>query len=475
MKTTFRKVFMPTIAIMLMAMLLVGGAFQLLSQRYLQKWAEENLRREAEALAKVSTAYFSEDQITSREFYQNLMVCAETAGADAVICDGQGRLVLCSDSPMGCEHTGLAVDRGFYNKVTTDGYYRTSGVVEGLYEEPRLVVAVPIRSSSNIPIGIVMVSAPTTNIRGMFWDMAKIYLAVAVLGMAATMVMAWFFARQMSRSLRSVARAAVSFGQGDLDARVVVEKKAPVEVQEVSRSFNAMAESLQQSETQRREFVSDVSHELKTPMTTISGYVDGILDGTIPDADREKYLLLVSDETKRLSRMVRSMLEMSRVQSHKVFPENQKSRFDACECAGQVLVSFEQKIEEKKIRVGVTLPEDPVYTFAGEDAIIQVLYNLVDNAVKFCPEGGILLFGLTTMDNKILITVENDGPTIPAEELDRLFDRFHKTDKSRSREKEGWGLGLAIARSIMVSHGEEIRVRSVEGKTAFTITLPLSN
>jgi signal transduction histidine kinase len=129
---------------------------------------------------------------------------------------------------------------------------------------------------------------------------------------------------------------------------------------------------------------------------------------------------------------------------------------------------------EKKIRVGVSLPDNPLYTFAGEDAITQVVYNLVDNAVKFCPEGGLLLLGLTTDEQKILLTVENDGPTIPPEELACLFDRFHKTDKSRSRDKEGWGLGLAIAKSILVSHGEEIRVRSQNNKTAFTITLPLA-
>ena len=473
MRTTFRRVFLSTAIILLVAMLIVGLSFQFLAYRYMRQWSMDNLKREAKALTQITKSYIAEDEITGRDFYMNLRACTLATGSDAVICDGRGRLVLCSDALEGCEHIGLAVDRVFMEKIQADGYYETVGMVKGLYEERRAVAALPIYDNAKNIIGIVMVSAPATHIRGMFWEMTKIYLIVAVLVLAAALAVVVYCARRISRPLRNVAKAAVEFGQGNLESRVKVEKRSPVEVQELSRSFNTMAASLQRSEEQRQEFVSNVSHELKTPMTTIGGYVDGILDGTIPARDSEKYLLLVSEETKRLSRLVRSMLEMSRVQSYRAFPESQKTRFDACECAGRVLLSFEQKIVEKKMRVGVAFPEEPVYTFAGEDAVTQVLYNLLDNAVKFCPEEGVLLLGLTTQDNKVLITVENDGPTIAPEELERLFDRFHKTDKSRSRDNDGWGLGLAIAKSIMTSHGEDIRVRSVDGKTAFTITLPL--
>ena len=210
-------------------------------------------------------------------------------------------------------------------------------------------------------------------------------------------------------------------------------------------------------------------------MTTIGGYVDGILDGTIPEDRQRHYLQLVSDETKRLSRLVRSMLDISRLQDQQGIPEEKKSRFDVEECAGQVLITFEQKIVGKALDVQVDMPEHPVYTFANQDYITQVIYNLLDNAVKFCPQSGTLGLTIREGGSKVYISVSNDGQTIPPEELPLVFDRFHKLDKSRSANRDGWGLGLYIVKTIVCSHGENISVSSKNGKTEFTFTLPLVN
>ena len=236
-----------------------------------------------------------------------------------------------------------------------------------------------------------------------------------------------------------------------------------------------MASSLEKSEYQRREFVANVSHELKTPMTTIGGYIDGILDGTIPQDDHQRYMQLVSDETKRLSRLVRSMLDISRLQDQGGIPEEKKTRFDIEECAGQVLIAFEQKILQKGVNVEVDMPEYPVYTIANQDYITQVIYNLLDNAVKFCPDGGIIGLSIKAGGSKAYVSIFNDGETIPADELPLVFDRFHKMDKSRSQNRDGWGLGLYIVKTIVCSHGEDISVSSRDGKTEFTFTLPFVN
>ena len=152
-----------------------------------------------------------------------------------------------------------------------------------------------------------------------------------------------------------------------------------------------------------------------------------------------------------------------------------KTRFDLLECAGQVLISFEQKITGKKIDVQVNMPDLPVYTQANQDYITQVVYNLVDNAVKFCPEGGQLTLDITTGRNKAYVRIGNDGQTIPPEELPLVFDRFHKMDKSRSQNRDSWGLGLYIVKTIIGAHGEDISVTSRDGKTIFTFTLPVVN
>ncbi len=184
---------------------------------------------------------------------------------------------------------------------------------------------------------------------------------------------------------------------------------------------------------------------------------------------------MVSDETKRLSRLVRSMLDISRLQSEGGIPEEKKLHFDLTECAGRVLITFEQKINDKKLDVDVDFPPHPVYTFAEPDSVTQVIYNLLDNAVKFCPEGGTLGLRIREGRGKVFVSVSNGGETIPPEELPLVFDRFHKMDKSRSQNRDGWGLGLYIVKTLVNSHGENISVTSREGKTEFTFTMPLVN
>jgi signal transduction histidine kinase len=210
-------------------------------------------------------------------------------------------------------------------------------------------------------------------------------------------------------------------------------------------------------------------------MTTIGGYIDGILDGTIPPERQRHYMQIVSDETKRLSRLVRSMLDISQLQSEGGIPAENMLRFDVCECVGQMLITFEQKIMAKQLQVDVKFPECPIYTVAQQDYISQVVYNLLDNAVKFCPQGGTLTLTIRESGGKIYVSVGNDGKTIPPEELSLLFDRFHKIDKSRHEKRDGWGLGLYIVKTIVGLHGEDISVTSLEGKTEFTFTLPLMN
>ena len=351
-----------------------------------------------------------------------------------------------------------------------------TGVIKGLYEDSRYVVASPISDSvTSKNLGIVIVSKPVGETTAILTRISNIFTLVSLLVVVVAFIVMSIAARHQSDPLRAMANAARSFGHGDLDARVKLEDSYPEEVEDLALAFNNMAQELQKSEYQRKEFVANVSHELKTPMTTISGYVDGILDGTIPPERRNHYLQIVSDETKRLSRLVRSMLDISQLQDEKGMPDEKKMNFDMEECAGLALVNFEKKINDKHINVQVDMPEHPVYTFANQDAVTQVVYNLVDNAVKFCPEGGTLGLTIKEGGGKAYVSVSNDGETIPAEELPLVFDRFHKLDKSRSKNRDGWGLGLYIVKTIVCSHGENISVTSRDGKTEFTFTMPLAN
>ncbi len=475
MKSSFSRNFFPALLILLLALCAIGFFFQNLAKTVMEEQATERLKSEAEAVSRLASAFYRDENRQTEIFYINLEMAAQVSGADTVICDSEGNLLLCSDKPMGCEHQDLQIEKSFYQQVIKTGYVHNTGIIAGLYTDTRYVVSVPVLDDSGTALGIVISSMPVTASMRVLKSMSRTYLLSCFVAVVlAIAVMSWLV-RRHSDPLKEMSQVAVSFGHGDLEARVEVRPNSSREMQELALAFNNMADSLQKGEYRRQEFVANVSHELKTPMTTISGFADGILDGTIPPERQGYYLQMISQETKRLNRLVRSMLDITRLQDGQKIAEEQKTRFDISDCAGQVILTFEQKINKKHLNVEVEMPDYPVYTYAHRDHIIQVLYNLLDNGVKFCPQGGDLRLTVRTGGKKIYVVVGNSGKTIPARELPLVFDRFHKLDKSRSENRDGWGLGLYIVKSIIDAHGENISVSSQNEKTEFTFTLPLVN
>ena len=475
MKSSFGRNFLSASLILLLTLILLGSVFQQLTDNYLTDFTFRRLDENADTISRLATSFVTGDG-ERREFLINLDMASRLSGTDIVICNSEGRVVLCSDSPFSCQHLRLQVNQQYLDKVVQTGYDSATGLVRGLYDDARYLVSMPITNeNTGHAVGIVIVSVPTATVSALLDRLANYYLCTALIVVLVFIIISAVFMGRQSRPLQEMARAANAFAHGDLDSRVRVEENASEEIQDLTVAFNNMASSLQKSEYRRQEFVANVSHELKTPMTTISGYVDGILDGTIPEAKRDHYLRIVSDETKRLARLVRSMLDISQLQSEEGIPDEKKMNFDMGECAGQVLLTFEKKINDKHLEVSVDMPEHPVYTFANPDSITQVIYNLLDNAIKFCPEGGNLGLTIREGGKKVYVSVSNDGDTIPPEELPLVFDRFHKLDKSRSKNRDGWGLGLYIVKTIVCSHGENISVTSRDGKTEFTFTMPLVN
>ena len=391
MKSAFSRTFSTAATILLLALLLLGASFQYLVEDFLLDRTISDLQQDAQIIADLAAAYSIDGSLTSPAFRLNLDVASKISDADAVICSVRGEVLLCSDALFGCEHQGMFIDdEAYLNQVIVSGCDVATGIIEGLYTEPRHVVSMPIVSSDNrILSGIVIVSTPTASTTALMQRISNIFLSAALIVVLLAVLAVSLFARGQSRPLKDLSKAAYDFGHGDLNARVRLSGDYSEEMEELALSFNNMASLLQKSEYQRQEFVANVSHELKTPMTTIAGYIDGILDGTIPESRHSYYLQIVSDETKRLSRLVRSMLDISRLQDQPI-PDDKKMHFDLEEVAGQVLITFEQKIVGKNLDVDVSFPEHPVYTFAGKDYVTQVIYNLIDNAVKFCPEGGTL-------------------------------------------------------------------------------------
>ena len=362
-------------------------------------------------------------------------------------------------------------DRGFRAAEVNGESPDLNDEAAEIYGQRRVAVALAGTSSDGDRQGIVLVSVERETISELTSGALKIFMLTALAVFAVALLATPFLTNRETKPIQDMAAAARQIAHGNLNVRVSTNCQTE-EMEELAVAFNNMAAAMQNADTARQEFVANVSHELKTPMTTIAGYLDGMLDGTIPQPEQRHYMELVSTEVRRLSRLVRNMLEISRLKDQGI-PADKLADFDLCEAAGQALLSFEQRINRKHLNVDVDMPELGVTVRAMPDAVTQVLYNLIDNAVKFIDDGGTLSIRVERSGNKAVTTVGNTGPTIAPEELPLIFDRFHKTDKSRSTDRDGVGLGLYIVKTIVLAHGEDIYVTSRDGKTEFTFTLPL--
>ena len=468
--TAFGRQLLVTAGLLLLSFVMLGASFVGLLYNYLVRINAESLRTTADAVASLASAYSTMGNLEEiQDLRISLTFASEVSSTDAVICDTNGTIILCSCKQFPCVHLGMTGSKEMLDALPDEGT-TTTGTLSGLYDEERYVLLRPLYSRhTGEKLGTMIVSTPTVDTHVILRRMMTIFIYTALIILTIAIFISSFLTQHQSRPLKAMANAARRFARGDLSARVE-PSNTTVEVAELETAFNNMASSLEQSESLRREFVANISHELKTPMTTIAGFMDGMLDGTIPPELHPKYMKAVSDEVRRLSRLIRSMLELSRLQSAQV----QKKRFDICDLMGRVLVTFEQKISAKELQVDFQVPDKAVYVMGDPDNITQVVYNLVDNAVKFSSQGAPLVLSVRPSGGKAMVSVQNIGQTIPPEELKLIFDRFHKGDYSRGMNKDGMGLGLYLVKTILAAHGEDITVTSADGVTTFTFSLTLA-
>ena len=469
-KTLFSKHFITVAAIILLSITILGAVLQAFAAQYFKqdryKLLEHNAQQAAE-LTYVNIRWNNFERVNPSQVLPPYDILSGAIEADIYLCNAKGEVLLFSDG-SGSEHTDADIPAGVIATAAADGQYRELGRMSGLYAEPHYTVGIPIQNDRGETAAVVFASASATMLTVFLTEILKMFiissLAVLILAFAAV----YFITADLVRPLRRMVSATQAFSKGDFTIRVPVESYD--ELGQLAISFNNMASSLATTELTRRSFNANVSHELRTPMTTIAGFVDGILDGTIPEEKRDYYLRIVSDEVKRLSRLVRSMLNIARIEAGEL--ELRPDLFDVRDTVIKTVFSFEKPLEEKNIEVR-GLDGDKVMVEADPDLIHQVIYNLIENAVKFCNEGGYIEASYAEDDQYTSIGIKNTGEGIAKDEIPHVFDRFYKTDKSRSRDKGGAGLGLHIVRSIINLHGGEIIVRSVEGEYCeFVFTLP---
>lgn len=395
---------------------------------------------------------------------RGITLTARAAGKSILVTDAYGSVVLSIPS----EYQGMEVSVKTCNATYSRGIYDEMGTLGGIFSSRYYIAGKPILDEKGMLQGFVFAGANADSLTEYLANLFSTFILSAGLMLMVSSVLSIVLTNRMTTPLRRISDAAKKFGGGDFSARVPVE--GDDELAQLAETFNTMAGSLEKIDQSRRSFMGNIAHELRTPMTTIKGFIDGMLDGTIPPEETKHYLGIVSQETGRLARLVQNMLDITKLEAGEV-PIHAQT-YDLWKTVTDVVLSDEQRIEDGKIDIQ-GLGGDPLLIYADPDFVHQVVYNIVDNAIKFTPAGGTISFAAERHGNMVEVRIENTGAGIAPEALPFVFERFYKEDRSRGMNTRGSGLGLHICKILINLSGGQIHAESEEGNWCrFVFTLP---
>ena len=466
-KSLFSQIYLAVITLFIISIIIMGTLlFSFLGRFFTTKY-ERDLKEVADQIISITFTMKGNKNGISPEFYSmGIDAVAKTSNTEIFVVDSRGELVTTSI------HGFRGKIKNEFTKDMLKGKEATyRGSIGGIFKTEMISVAKPI-IADDVIVGGVLVSVPMPEVAGARHEILKIFLENVLLVAIIAALIAFLISKRLTKPLMELNNAAKKIADGDFKQRVSIE--AQNELGELGETFNNMADSIEQLENMRSSFIANVSHDLRTPMTTIIGFVEGIMDGTIPPEKHEWYLSIVLDESKRLSRIVTDLLDLSKLEQGSFKIEMRD--FDLNELIRLNIIKSEKRITEKNIQLSVGFKSENLRVTADKDAVQRVLTNLFDNAIKFTEEGGFIDVNTGIKDGKAYVSVQNSGVGIEKKELLHIFDRFYKTDKSRSLDKNGAGLGLYIVKSIISAHNERIWAESEPGKfTRFSFTLTPAN
>lgn len=475
MKSSFGRVFYAAALILLVALTMLGVSFQQLVKNYLTKSTFSRLDQDAEVLSHLASSYAAGEDTSSQDFLLSLDVASRLTDTDIIICNAEGKVVLCSDSPFVCKHLKLQINSDYLEKVSSAGVDRTTGVIRGLYDDSRFLTAMPIQDETEGSLlGLVMVSVPTADTTTVLKKLANLYLNTAFVVVLLSALAALAYADRSSRHLREMAKAANDFGHGNLEARVRVEDSYSEETRDLAVAFNNMASSLQKSEYQRQEFVANVSHELKTPLTSISGFAEIIRDGLVRPEDISRFAGNIYKEAQRLITLVGDIIKISQMDDKQV--PIQREQLDLRQLCSDVMDHLSAAADQAGVRCYLEGDASVPMVSGARQIADEMLYNLCDNAIKYNVPGGTVRVRVEARGkNAVAVSVSDTGIGIPKEHQSRVFERFYRVDKNRSKEIGGTGLGLSIVKHGALYHGATLDLISTPGVgTTITVVFPIT-
>ena len=475
----FRRYFFHTATIVLVCLSLLGSLMMI--GMAAQWWNERvnSLTENAQDVVRMIEDDFKEQGITDintgvKIVANTLDIMSNATNSDYFIAGKDGRVVLCKGcvefgTVKNCpDHSTMLITSKYMDKALNKGF--SDYATDEVFGIGQFVVAVPVRVQGNVQGAVFAVEDAVSGLLPYIWSILQTFFYAALGLLIICSIVIALLCRNITDPISEMQEVTKLFSKGEFEHRAN-ENYDSEYLRDFAKALNKMADELANDEEAQRSFVANVSHELKTPMTTIGGFIDGILDGTIKPEQQRGYLEIVSNEIKRLSRMVVSMLNLSKIQAGEIALNPIK--YDISSQIFNTLLLFEKQINEKQIEIEGLDEMGNVSANADKDLIQQVVFNLIDNAVKFTPEKGKIIVFAKNMDGSTWVRIRNTGNGVSEKEISRIFERFYKVDKSRSYDVKGVGLGLYIVKTIINMHDGDIAASSVEGQyTEFAFEIP---
>ena len=471
-KSISSRYFVTTAILLVSGITLLGVILMYFCVAYFRADSEDTLLTNVRSLRdNFSTMDLDDAEQVGEEPYvkQAISILSNATGSIFLLTDDEGRILYCSDH-TDTVNLSRAISQKILDQAFSNGEYTELGELSGIYSQSHYSACCPLINQERQTIGYVVASRDAESLSVFLENIFSAFIISAAVMLLVSSIFSILLTNRLVGPLRRITAAAQAFGNGDLSAR------APVggddEIAQLAVTFNDMADKLQAVDASRQSFMGNIAHELRTPMTTIKGFIDGMLDGTIPDDRRDHYLRIVSGEVGRLTRLTHSMLDITKLETGEYVVS--AVDYDVWETISSILFSREQQFIEHAIRLTGFNPVK-ILVHADPDIVHQVLYNIVDNALKFTQDGGTIDIQVTENQKQGFVTVaiRNTGDGISEDALPYVFERFFKADKSRGLHAEGSGLGLHICKQLINRSGGKIWAESVPGESAtFLFTLP---
>lgn len=439
-----------------------------MTMEHLTREKAEALYREATLIANTYASDLYNNETSLDTVKKQLDALDTYLSANLWIINPSGRMILDSQAPLDVENETVITD---FDPTVTEKTYYTIGTFFDSFTQEQLSVFAPITSGYKVR-GYVVIHYPMSSITASCNSLLNISYLMLIILFLLSMIILIFFTEMVYLPLRKITEATEQYAAGNMHYEFQIDSED--EIGYLGATLSYMANEIARSEDDQKKFVANVSHDFRSPLTSIKGYLEAMLDGTIPPELHEKYLTIVLNETERLTKLTNSLLTLNNLNTKGIMLD--KSLFDINKVVRNTAASFEGTCKSKTIAIELILTGDELFVNADIGKIQQVLYNLLDNAIKFSHPDSIIKIETTEKHNKIFVSVKDSGIGIPKDNLKLIWDRFYKSDLSRGKDKKGTGLGLSITKEIIHAHGEHINVISTEGVgSEFIFSLPVAD